>query len=134
MSVWLRVSMTLCLQKVKITRRSSQLCSDCCPPRDHRNGLAAPRESKARCRVGPLGPVVRGLRAASGWPASRMRGDRSAGETLPLCWGNGPRTHWNLFAYCVLGRTLKLFSHGCYVVGSKLCILSKHSNPKSKAS
>jgi len=59
-----------------------------------------------------VGPVVRGLRVASGWSASRMCSDQSVGETLPLCWGNGSRTHWNPFVYCVLGRTLKLLSQG----------------------
>lgn len=44
--------------------------------------------------------------------ASRMCGDGSTSHTLPLCWGNGPRTHWNSFACCVLGRTFKLFSQG----------------------
>lgn len=29
-------------------------------------------------------------------------------ETLPLCH----QTHWNAFAYCILGITLKLFSQG----------------------
>lgn len=34
------------------------------------------------------------------------------GETMLLCQESGLRTHWNPFAYCILGITLNLFSQG----------------------
>lgn len=34
------------------------------------------------------------------------------GKILTLCQENGLQTHWNPFAYCILGITLELFSQG----------------------
>lgn len=69
---------------------------------------------KAECGAARIPWVLLGKLCVSpqGGSASRVRGEPSAGEAVPLWGGNGPRICWDPFAYRVWGRTLELVSQG----------------------